>query len=253
VGESFEVADLEEACSVVASGPEAGKTLREVHGAPFPLLVKVLDAREPLSVQVHPDGRDGTPRKEEASVALADGGEVALGRVDGAVPAPGRWLPLLTRRSLVAGSPDGRRPPTMVHVPPGTVHAILPAALVWEVQTPVDVTWRLDDHGRTDERGRARALHLAEARAILARGPEAPARVSRDGLSLEGTAFTLRAWPPGGAEGVRALVAFLPAGGTVRAAGGTLDVPRARTVVLPPQPVDIASAGWVLTARVPHA
>jgi mannose-6-phosphate isomerase len=258
VGESWEVADLPGAASVVDGGPASGRTLREVRGGrPFPLLVKVLDAREALSVQVHPDGRDGTDAKEEAWAALADGGEVATGPPGTtAPPRPEDWLARLRRVPLRAGTRDGARPPTLVHVPAGTVHAILAGALVWEVQTPVDVTWRLWDHGRTDSRGVARALHVDDARAVLARGPEQDACVDDGGRRVRGRRFVLDAHPPGDTDLRGASVAFFAETGAIRwreragASVATLDVPRGRTVVLDDGPVRGESDGWVLTASV---
>jgi mannose-6-phosphate isomerase len=248
VGESWEVADTDEVATRVAEGPLAGRTLREVLGAPFPLLVKVIDAREDLSVQVHPDGRDGPAAKEEAWVALADGGTVAVGlgpRADTGAP----WLERLERRALT-GAGAGARPPTLVHVPAGTVHAILAGSLVWEVQTPVDVTWRLDDYGRAGLDGRPRALHAREAAPVLARGPEPGGRVDPAGRALVGTRFRVDLHPPGTTSRGTACVAFLPAGGTVAgdAAADEVAVPAGRSVVLTERARALRSRGWVFTA-----
>jgi mannose-6-phosphate isomerase len=246
VGESWEIADTPEVRTRVAGGPLDGRTLSEVFGAPFPLLVKVIDAREDLSVQVHPDGRDGPGAKEEAWVALADGGAVAVGvkpRADAQAP----WLERLERRTLAG---PGARAPTLVHVPAGTVHAILAGCLVWEVQTPVDVTWRLDDYGRAGLDGQPRALHHREAAAVLARGPEAPGRVEREGRSLVGARFRVDLHPPGTAPRAAACAAFFVAGGGVTGRGPRMAVPAGCSVVLTDAAETLASDGWILTASL---
>ena len=249
VGESWEVADTDTVQSVVEGGPLAGKRLRDVWGGPFPLLLKVLDAREPLSVQLHPDGADGGPAKEEAWVALADGGRVALGAFAGRELPEDRWLDGMETVPL---SGPNESPPSLVHVPPGTVHAILGGSLLFEVQNPVDVTWRLDDHGRVGLDGRPRALHLDQARALLSR-PLSPCRSERSSaLELRGQRFAVRLHPPGAIAcdaSPNARAAFFLEGGTVRGAGGALDVPRARTAVLPASACTLQSGGWAIQAE----
>jgi mannose-6-phosphate isomerase len=256
VGESWDIGDTDDVQSVVDGGPHDGRLLREVYGRPFPLLVKVLDAQENLSVQLHPDGQDGGPAKEEVWVALADGGRVATGDCAGTTP-PRRWLDHLETRPLQAGSADGLTPPTMVHVPPGTVHAILAGSLVWEVQNPVDVTWRLDDYDRTDAQGRTRDLHIEESRDLLARGPEAGPQVAADGRRVAGRRVTVSLLPPGRAPTAGALVAFCVDGGTLHwgpaatAPREVFEVPAGRSVVLPEGPCQVESIGWVLLGATP--
>lgn len=249
VGECWEIADLPEAASRVEGGPLDGATLREALGAAFPLLVKVIDAREDLSVQVHPDGISGPPAKEEAWVALAGGGAVAAG-VARSVQASAPWLARLERRDLRGPGAGAASPPTLVHVPAGTVHAILAGSLVWEVQTPVDITWRLDDYGRQGLDGKPRALHLSEAATVLARGPESFPRVDPGGRTLVGRRLRVDLHPPGVARVAKACCAFLPAGGTVRGAqpAGDVLVPAGRSVVLTPAARTLHSTGWVFTA-----
>lgn len=250
VGESWDVADTDTVQSVVEGGTHDGKTLREVWGAPFPLLLKVIDAREDLSVQLHPDGEDGLPAKEEAWVALADGGRVALGEFgDRELPAPGAWLDAMDVVELL-GPAD--QPPTTVHVPPGLVHAILADSLLFEVQNPVDVTWRLDDYGRAGLDGKPRALHLAPARKLLARRTARWRADVRVGDMLVGQRFAVRLLAPGQsacpAPGA-AQAAFFVAGGSIHLDDGpAMDVPAGRTAVLPTCDCSVASPGWVIQA-----
>lgn len=186
VGESWEVADLPEGQSVVddqaIAAPYVGLTLGamvERYGPAlvgtahvperFPLLVKLIDAAEPLSVQVHP-GADyakdhpGTFSKEEAwlVVDVAAGGTVLHGFVDGAsrelfVEATRRGLPHELMRSVAVRRGD------VMHVSPGIVHAIGAGVMILEVQEPSDTTFRVWDYDRVDVTGKKRALHLQEA------------------------------------------------------------------------------------------
>ncbi len=251
IGESWDVVDTDDARSVVEFGLHTGKTLREVWGEPFPLLIKVLDAQQDLSVQVHPDDQDVEPAKEEAWVALADGGTVALGLREGVEPAEGGWLDALETRELLAG--DGELPPSLIHVPPGTVHAVLGGSLVWEVQNPVDVTWRLDDYERKDIDGNLRALHGAQAHGVLARGPEVCGRYSADKLALHGRRISVRLVPPGRSTETGGLAAFFTRTGILHWGPEELafEVPAGRTVVLPPDVAWMESDGWVFLADVP--
>jgi len=259
IGESWEAFDLgghldvEDGvarCSLIDGGPHDGRPLREVLGAPLPLLLKVLDAHVHLSIQVHPDEGSGAAPKEEAWVALRTGGEVGVAPPDlvwrvpgGTPPADGTWLDLLDRVPLEAG---GARLPTVVHVPPGTVHAVLAGAFVFEVQNPVDVTWRLDDHGRRDAAGRGRTLHRQEAADLLTRPTPAPVVLDVHGR-LEAARFSLALLasgehPPAGAQAV-----FFTAAGVVHDEAGTsFAVPAGRTVLVPPSTERLASAGLMI-------
>jgi mannose-6-phosphate isomerase len=189
IGESWEVADLDPSAtpvddpvSRVASGPHAGRTLQELIAtdrdgllgdAPdldgrFPLLIKLLDAREHLSVQVHPPAdyvaeHPEVSHKTESWVVLdADpGADLMIGVASGvtlsglasAVGTPA-LVPMLRRVPAVPGE--------VHHLPAGTIHALAAGVMVAEVQTPSDTTFRVydwvDKYGRTP-----RALHLREA------------------------------------------------------------------------------------------
>ena len=185
IGESWEVADLEDDQSVVSVGPHKGKTLGELFrvwggdllgrakliDGRFPLLIKFLDAAQPLSIQVHPteavaDRLGGSVRiKNEAWYVIdADPNAWILrGARDGADEyairqsvAEGRIEAIMNRIPV--------RPGHAYYLPSGTIHALGPGVLVAEVQTPSDVTYRLHDWGRTDPTtGRPRDLHVEEA------------------------------------------------------------------------------------------
>lgn len=185
IGESWELADLESDQSVVAVGPAKGRTLptlmkewgRALLGgvAPvqgrFPLLIKYLDARETLSIQVHPsravaDRLGGPVRvKDEAWYILdAAPGSVIYHGLEPGVDAAG------FRRAMTAGRVEGVlrtvpvRPGECYLLPSGLPHALGAGVLVAEVQSPSDVTYRAYDWGRVDPAtGRPRELHLEAA------------------------------------------------------------------------------------------
>lgn len=196
LGESWEIADLattsasggggDAACSVIATGPLAGTTLHEVMelwgesllgsakptaDGGFPLLVKFLDAREHLSVQVHPSpayaaAHPGAHLKTECWFVLdAEPGGVIFKGVK----------PGVTRErfesALHTSQGEGvvellESVPAVVgdchNLPSGTVHALGAGVLVAEVQTPSDTTFRVYDWAK--EYGRAgRELHIEQA------------------------------------------------------------------------------------------
>jgi len=162
---------------LAGQGPAAGLPAP----ADFPLLVKILDCEQILSLQVHPDDacarRQGLPRgKTEAWHVLAaePGASVFLGTAPGTTCAR-----LLERVASGAGDDEIRSLLRRVEVAPGdtllvragTVHAIGPGLLLYEIQQSSDTTWRIHDWGR------GRALHLTQAReACQDLPPERPLR-----------------------------------------------------------------------------
>jgi len=185
IGESWEIADLEEDQSVVAGGPARGRALGELvrawgtdltGGAPlfdgrFPLLIKYLDANETLSVQVHPDeamarrlgGRVRVKHEAWYVIDAREDGFIYRGLREGVdaealarAVKEGRVESVLTRIPARKGH--------CYYLPSGTVHALGAGVLVAEVQTPSDVTYRIYDWDRIDpSTGAPRELHLQEA------------------------------------------------------------------------------------------
>jgi len=196
IGESWEIVDRPEAQSVVREGPLAGLTLRDalhLRSAdwlgpdwpvvrPFPILVKWLDCRERLSLQVHPPAEVapelvGEPKTENWYLAAArpDAGlilglrsGVTAGEFEAAIAA--NTLERCVNRYAV-------QPGDSVLVHSGTVHAIDAGCLILEIQQNSDTTYRVYDWGRVGLDGKPRKLHLAESmRSILFDEP-APAIV----------------------------------------------------------------------------
>lgn len=171
IGESWELADLPAGASVIANGPATGVTLTELtrrlgnkllgSAAPlgngrFPLLLKLLDANDILSLQVHPDCEavarieGAVPKTECWYVLQSNEGFIYKGIRAGVTPAEFRravadeTVEQLVRRIDVS-------PRDFHYLPAGIVHALGPGVIVAEVQTPSDTTYRVTDWGRGRE------------------------------------------------------------------------------------------------------
>lgn len=145
---------------------------RRIHSHRFPLLIKLLDARETLSVQVHPNNENaqqvrGEPKTEMWYVLDADPGAcVYAGLLPGVTPerlraalADGTVESLLHKQPVHAGD--------AVFVPGGRVHAIGAGCLLLECQQNSNTTFRLYDWGRVGPDGRARELHIEAALQVI--------------------------------------------------------------------------------------
>lgn len=202
--ESWEISDHRADVSIVADGPLAGASLRDLihsrgaellgtrHGVDqqFPLLVKFLDAQQVLSVQVHPDDTLGARLandngKTEAWVILGvePGGLIYAGLQPGVTQQQFAQAlqsetvePLLHRFTPRVGD--------CIFIPAGTVHAIGAGVLLVEVQQMSDATFRVYDWGRTGVDGRPRPLHIEQALAVtdFRTGPVDPVQTTLDEL-----------------------------------------------------------------------
>ena len=196
--ESWEVCDRGQDQSIVAAGPLSGMSLGELVGgrgaellgrhAPqprFPLLVKLLDARQKLSVQVHPDDR------RAAALSPPDLGKTEAWVVLHAEPEARIFAGLkrgfdraALERELSRGTCElclhGFTPRVgdCIFLPAGAVHAIGAGLVVAEVQQSSDVTYRLFDWNRAGTDGKPRPLHIAEALEAIdyALGPVSPSQ-----------------------------------------------------------------------------
>lgn len=197
IGESWEVADVPEGTSAIEGGPLGGMALREVmeqfgeqmlpgaaSGAEFPLLVKFLDAKDDISIQVHPDADvcdrlyPGERSKNETwlIVEVEPGGGVLHGVRKGvgmdeirARVADGSIMEVMRRIAV--------RPGDVIHLPAGTLHALMRGVVLLEVQEPSDSTFRVYDHDRLDQNGKPRDLHIEQALTSLHMGQTQAARI----------------------------------------------------------------------------
>jgi mannose-6-phosphate isomerase len=186
IGESWEISDRPDDVSGIANGPLAGRDLRwlmehhapEVLGAAtapdgrFPLLVKILDAREILSVQVHPPPRvaaqlGGEPKTELWYVTrAASGAELFAGLKAGVTR-------LEFERQLRAGGVAAClhqvpvRAGDAMFLPSGRIHALGADVVIFEIQQNSDTTYRVFDWNRRGPDGQPRELHIEQALACI--------------------------------------------------------------------------------------
>ena len=161
--------------STLACGDPAAwigaRGLEATGGRPiFPLLVKLIDGQADLSIQIHPDDRAaaaaglGTGKTEAYHILAAEPGSVIFLGLDPEVKPEEFAVSCLRANGSAAGCL--RRVPAEVGmtvlIPAGTPHALGAGILLYEIQQPSNVTFRLDDWGRVDASGAARALHHRE-------------------------------------------------------------------------------------------
>jgi mannose-6-phosphate isomerase len=215
-GEAWEISDHPSHASIVSSGAHKGQTLRQLmerHSAEllgeaaarhrrFPWLVKLLDAWDWLSVQVHPNDAD------VVRLWPGEGGKTEAWFVLAAAPKSRIYAGLLPgveekelRKALRKGTVGdclhqfSPLPGDCIFLPAGTVHAVGGGVLMAEVQQTSDATFRLFDWNRRDPQGRMRQLHLEEALACInwSSGPVHPIRTeSYPGRAAARTALRQR-------------------------------------------------------------
>ena len=187
IGEAWEISDRPGDASVIANGPLAGKDLRwlmENHPAEilgdakpaaegrFPLLCKILDAREKLSLQVHPPARKATELKGEPKTEMwfiadaAPDASLYVGLKHGVTRAEfekkianGSVADCFHRIPVKAGD--------TMFLPSGRVHAIGDGLVIFEIQQNSDTTYRVFDWNRVGLDGKPRELHIAQSLASI--------------------------------------------------------------------------------------
>ena len=186
VGESWEISDRPGDVSVVANGPLAGRDLHwliehfgaaligraQLYRGRFPLLIKILDARERLSLQVHPP----------ADKAAALGGEpkTEMWYVAEAVPGAELYVGLkrgCTREEFAGTIATGTvescfhkvrvRAGDAMFLPSGRVHALGAGLVIFEIQQNSDTTYRVFDWNRVGMDGKPRQLHVEQSLASI--------------------------------------------------------------------------------------
>jgi mannose-6-phosphate isomerase len=192
-GEAWAISAHPNGPSKITNGPLEGKTLLhawEEHGelfnkAPsnteaYPLLIKILDANDQLSVQVHPDD---TYAREVANepygktecwyvLSADEDAELIIGHHATTKEQleqwmdEGNWDQLLRKVKVNAGD--------FVYVPSGTIHAIGKGIVILETQQSSDITYRVYDYDRTDANGNTRELHMKQAKDVTIVPHETP-------------------------------------------------------------------------------
>lgn len=186
IGEAWEIVDRPEAQSIVKGGRHAGKSLRQLIEAhapdlmgpgwdkkkPFPILVKWLDCRERLSLQVHPPAAiapqlKGEPKTETWFIADTQPGAGLLVGLKKGVTREQFEQALKTNalEPLVHRFPVAEGDSILVRS--GQIHAIDAGNLILEIQQNSDTTYRVYDWGRVGLDGKPRQLHVKESLASI--------------------------------------------------------------------------------------
>lgn len=185
IGEGWVISALANGPSLVENGPLVGNTLTDLwenygelfnksseNVGEYPLLVKMLDANDDLSVQVHPNDTyarevENVPfgktecwyilsAEKDASIVL---GHHANSREEfDEMVERGQWDELLQTKKVTPGE--------FYYVPSGTIHAIGKGIMILEIQQSSDITYRVYDYDRVDDKGNHRDLHLERARDV---------------------------------------------------------------------------------------
>ena len=159
--------------SVVAGGPEAGKTLNEVYGGQFPLLIKFIDAHRDLSIQVHPNDalaleRHGCKGKSEMwyVIGAAEGAHLYSGLAKAVTPEEyGRRVSDGTITEVLADHKVA--PGDVFFIPAGRIHSICGGCYLAEIQETSDITYRIYDYNRPGLDGKPRQLHTELAKDVI--------------------------------------------------------------------------------------
>lgn len=185
VGESWEISAVEGSESVVANGADKGHTLPEMvrkykdelvgesnytrFGDKFPLLIKFIDAKLDLSIQVHPG--DDLAKKRHNSfgknemwyVISADKGAKLISGFSQQI-TPKEYKERVHNGTFAEVlQPCPIQPGDVFYVPAGRVHGIGAGAFVAEIQQTSDITYRIFDYNRKDKDGKSRELHTSQA------------------------------------------------------------------------------------------
>ena len=189
IGESWELSSMPGRESVVAEGPDQGLTLSRLvqrygadlvgedvyhrYGDTFPLLIKFIDARRDLSVQVHPGDEQAmrlhgcTGKNEMWYVLEADEGAVIRTGFNRSLTVEEYDRRLANGTLLEVMNATSAKPGDIFFIPSGQIHSIGAGNFVVEIQQASDVTYRVWDYDRRDADGNPRQLHVDEAREAL--------------------------------------------------------------------------------------
>ena len=177
-GEAWVISAHKDGSSIILNGEYKGKTLRwlyenhkelfsNIDNKEFPLLVKVLDAQADLSVQVHPNDELAVKYNDlgktecwyvldcKKDANLVYGHTAKTKEEFEHLVNTGKWDKLLKTKKI--------KPGDFVYVPAGKIHALTAGTLILEIQQSSNITFRLYDYDRLDDKGNKRQLHIKES------------------------------------------------------------------------------------------
>lgn len=186
IGESWEISAVPGHESVVAEGPYKGMKITELiecfgpellgsdvfdrYDGKFPLLVKLIDANDNLSVQVHPDDElarqrhDSLGKTEMWYIIGADKGAKIYSGLNRQL-TPDEYVKMVEDNTIEqALAVHDSHPGDVFFLPAGRVHAIGAGNLLAEIQESSDITYRIYDYDRRDSDGNTRELHTEQAK-----------------------------------------------------------------------------------------
>ncbi|MBP6064382.1 type I phosphomannose isomerase catalytic subunit [Bacteroides sp.] len=189
VGESWEISGVENNESVVANGPDKGLTLTEMvkkyreelvgeenyarFGNKFPLLIKFIDAKQDLSIQVHPDDvlakkrHNSMGKTEMWYVVDADKGAKLRSGFSQQI-TPKEYKERVYNNTITDVLQEYEiSPGDVFFLPAGRIHSIGAGSFIAEIQQTSDVTYRIYDFNRKDDKGNTRELHTDLAREAI--------------------------------------------------------------------------------------
>ena len=185
VGESWEISGVPSDESIVANGEYKGKNLNEVlaemkeklvgeenykrFGDRFPLLIKFIDARQDLSIQVHPD--DETAHRQGKAMGKTEMWYVMDSDEDASLKVglkkkitPEEYARMVEDDTICDALGNYQvKSGDCFFIPAGRIHAICSGSFIAEIQQTSDVTYRIYDYKRKDKDGNYRQLHTKEA------------------------------------------------------------------------------------------
>jgi len=256
IGESWDLCSHKNGMSIVENGDLAGKTLAKLMAdyketlmgqdynpsGYFPLLIKVLDANDQLSVQVHPDDEYAYRVNKEAGkteawyvLAAKSGAKIIYGLREevtkedfrAAVKA-GKVMACLREVPVKKGD--------MIYVPSGLVHALLDGVVVYEVQQNSDTTYRVYDYDRVDRNGQTRELHTEKALEVITFGRQAAVDFNKDSIAcpyFKMQKMWLENEIPDTAQDHFLIYCIISGQGKISYGNGMVTVRRGETVLIP--------------------
>ena len=189
IGESWELSAVPGRESVVAAGDDKGKTLSQLvqhygadlvgeevyhrYGDKFPLLIKFIDAKRDLSIQVHPDDalaqrRHGCLGKTEMWYIIQTDEDAKILTGFERPITPEEYERRVADNTIVdVIHATASKPGDVFFIPAGQIHAICAGNLLAEIQQSSDITYRVYDYDRRDANGNPRELHTEQAREAI--------------------------------------------------------------------------------------
>ena len=273
IGESWDLCNHKNGMSIVESGDLAGETLAELMAeyketlmgqdynasGYFPLLIKVLDANDQLSVQVHPD--DEYAYKVEKEAGKTEAWYVLAAKADAKIiyGLKEEITKEAFRTAVKAGNVMAclREVPVkkgdLIYVPSGSVHALLEGVVVYEVQQNSNTTYRVYDYNRVDQEGQTRELHTEKALEVISFGGQAAVDFNQDSITcpyFKMQKMRLEKEIPDATQDRLLIYCIISGQGKISYRNGAVAVRRGETVLIPAELGEFKVSGGLEFLRI---